>query len=336
VAEPLRDQYSRFGVHLLPISGSQYIFRIMVGTGHIDASMRTDQGRVRDHNEDYIASCEPTDASDASTNGWLYIVADGVGGADAGEVASQFAAEKTRQHYLANEEKLGWGERLQNAMQNANTDLRKMVAEEWEGKRMATTMVAVVIHDMIASIANVGDSRGYHWRNGKLKQITKDQSLVARLVEEGAISEEEALTHPRKNVILHSIGPESTPQIDSYEVKLNPGDILFLCSDGLTRHVSDSEIASIIESEAPAKATKMLIELANERGGEDNISAAVLVLGERPEEPSDNTSNDPVMVPGSEPIKSSLRARRVLWIYITILVIIQIILIILIWNLLTG
>jgi len=308
----------------------------MLGTGHIDASMRTDQGRVRDHNEDYIASCEPTNADGASKNGWLYILADGVGGADAGEVASEFAAERTLHHYLAGDSTADWGERLQNAMQNANDDLREMVAEEWEGKRMATTMVAVVIHGMIASIANVGDSRGYHWRNGELKQITKDQSLVARLVEEGAISEEEALNHPRKNVILHSIGPESTLQIDYYEVKLAPGEILFLCSDGLTRHVTDAEIASIIESEPPAKATELLIELANERGGEDNISAAVLLLGKQPEKSSDRNIADPVMVSGSGPTKSSSRARRVIWIYIAILVIIQIILIILIWNLLTG
>ena len=308
----------------------------MLGTGHIDASMRTDQGRVRDHNEDYIASCEPTDAADASKNGWIYILADGVGGADAGEVASEFATERTLYHYLADDSTVDWGERLQMAMQDANTDLRNMVAEEWEGKRMATTMVAVVIHDMIASIANVGDSRGYHWQQGELSQITKDQSLVARLVEEGAISEEEALNHPRKNVILHSVGPESTLQIDYYEVNLAPGELLILCSDGLTRHVSDAEIASIVESEPPAKATEKLIELANERGGEDNISAAVLLLGERPEESSDNTTADPVMVPGSDPNISSLRARRVLWIYIAILVIIQIILIFLIWNLLTG
>jgi len=308
----------------------------MLGTGHIDASMRTDQGRVRDHNEDYIASCEPTDASDASKNGWLYILADGVGGADAGEVASEFAVERTLYHYLADDSTADYGQRLQNAMRDANDDLRKMVAEEWEGKRMATTMVAVVIHEMIASIANVGDSRGYHWRQGELSQITKDQSLVARLVEEGAISEEEALNHPRKNVILHSIGPESALQIDYYEVELAPGEILFLCSDGLTRHVTDAEIASIIESEPPAEATKMLIELANERGGEDNISAAVLLLGEQPGESSDNRSADPVMVPGVALTKSSSRARRVLWIYIAILLIIQIIIIILIWNLLTG
>lgn len=308
----------------------------MLGTGHIDASMRTDQGRVRDHNEDYIASCEPSDAGDALKNGWVYIVADGVGGADAGEVASEFAAERTLYHYLADGSTNDWGERLEKAMQAANTDLRVMVAEEAEGRRMATTMVAVVIHSSVASIANVGDSRGYHWRDGKFSQITKDQSLVARLLEEGAISEEEALIHPRRNVILHSIGPELSPNIDTFEIDLLPEDIVVLCSDGLTRHVTDAEIASIVGDDKPSVATGRLIDLANERGGEDNITAAILLIGELPVESTDDASSDPVMVTGPEPASGNSRARRVLWIYTAILVIIQIIIIILIWNLLTS
>jgi protein phosphatase len=141
------------------------------------------------------------------------------------------------------------GKRLVNSMQTANTNLRQLVAERNQNKRMATTMVATAISDQIAYIANVGDSRGYHWRSSSLRQVTKDQSLVAKLVEEGAITEAEAATHPHRNVILYSIGSEKTPKIDLFEVVLDPGDIIFMCSDGLTRHVSDKEISDILGEE---------------------------------------------------------------------------------------
>ena len=186
----------------------------MIGDGHVDSSMRTDQGRVRDHNEDFVASHVPSSPEDISKNGQLYIVADGVGGSDAGEVASRFATERTIHYYLADGDTVDWGERLRQAMLDANTELRQLSGEKYEGLRMATTMVAAVLHNDGATLANVGDSRGYHWRDGVIYQITKDQSLVARLLEEGAITEEEAANHPRRNVILHSLGSESAPQID--------------------------------------------------------------------------------------------------------------------------
>ena len=248
--------------------------------------MRTDQGRVRSHNEDFVASHEPPGPEEESRDGRLYIVADGVGGSDAGEVASRYATERTIHHYLSAHEPSDWGERLRQAMLAANADLRQLTSEKHSGKRMATTMVAAVLHVDRATIANVGDSRGYHWRNGVMRQVTKDQSLVARLLEEGAITEEEAANHPRKNIILHSLGSESAPQIDLYELILATGEMLILCSDGLTRHVRDDEIASMVGEMAAQKATEKLVQLANERGGEDNISVAVLRIGERPPQAS--------------------------------------------------
>ena len=241
----------------------------MLKVGHIDAFMRTDQGRIRDHNEDFVASHEPAGPGEERQNGWLYIVADGVGGAQAGEVASRFAAERTLYHFLANLQMADWGQRLATAMKHANTDLRQLVLEDMVGNRMATTMVATVIHDDVATFANVGDSRGYHLRNGLLVQITKDHSLVARLVEEGAISEAEAANHPRKNVILHSLGSEDTPQIDIFNVDLAPGEQLILCSDGLTRHVADGEIAAIVKEYEPAQATFAPVFGARETKGDE-------------------------------------------------------------------
>ena len=241
----------------------------------VDASLQTHQGRVRNNNQDFVAWREPSNAEEARRQGWLYILADGAGGMDAGEVASRFATERTLHHYLAHEE-LSWGERLQTAMQAANVDLREMSARHEGNNRMATTMVAVVISGNRAHIANVGDSRAYFWRKGKLSQITKDQSLVAQLVDEGAITEEEAAVHPRRNVILYSLGSERTPRIDLFELSLEPGDRLMLCSDGLTRHVTDDEITSVLGQQAASEAAEMLISLANERGGQDNISVGIL------------------------------------------------------------
>jgi serine/threonine protein phosphatase PrpC len=309
---------------------------------HIEACLRTDTGRVRDHNEDFVDCWEPTNLDEAIQNGWLYIVADGVGGADAGEVASQFASERMISHYLNNHDDSDWGERLIQAMQAANTDLRQFVAERNDNSRMATTMVAAVIHHNKATIGNVGDSRGYHWQNGELKQITKDQSLVAKLVEEGAITEEEASLHPRRNVILYSLGSERQPKIDLFELTLDPGDILLLCSDGLTRHVTDEEIKDMINHKSLVAATESLIQLANERGGEDNISVAILrYLAQTTAETETQTMRQeigtPTYVPAnprSSAVVVPQRDRVLLWLVTIALSMVQIILIFLVWILL--
>jgi protein phosphatase len=304
----------------------------MVTNGQVEASMRTDQGRVRDHNEDFVAYYEPTDPEEELNNGWLYIVADGVGGADAGEVASQYATERTLHHYLNDDETGDWGKRLVRAMRTANTELREMVARQPQKLHMATTMVATVFHDSKATLANVGDSRGYHWRDGILLQVTKDQSLVARLLEEGAITEEEASKHPRRNVILHSLGSEKDPKIDLYDVDIASGELLILCSDGLTRHVSDEEISEIVGLEPPGEATSTLIRLANERGGEDNISVAVLHYGEQSAQMK-ATASSVKLVTGE---RVQVESRKTLWVYTAILCVIQTLLIVLVWFLIVA
>lgn len=249
------------------------------------AAWRTDPGLVRGHNEDFVAAFEPEKDSDREHNGWLYLVADGVGGADAGEVASEYASERTRYHYLAAVDRRDWGKRLVDAMQMANTDLRRLAAQRSDSRRMATTMVALVVQDGWAYIGNVGDSRAYRWREGVLAQMTRDQSLVAQLLQEGAITAEEAATYPYKNIILSSLGSERKPPIDLYQVPLQPGDQLVLCSDGLTRHIEDAEISRLLSQASPDEAVDTLVELARERGGEDNITVAIIRYGEVPEIP---------------------------------------------------
>ncbi len=314
----------------------------MSNLGQITATLRTDTGLVRDHNEDFVSYHEPSDAAEEKANGWLYIVADGVGGADAGEVASELASERTAFHYLAHPEESNWGQRLVKAMQAANTDLRQYVLERGDNSRMATTMVTAVIKNNHAFIGNVGDSRGYHWRKGKLSQITKDQSLVAKLVEEGAITEEEAQFHPRRNVILYSIGSERAPKIELFEQSLEHGDILFLCSDGLTRHVYDEEIAQILGGKSPDEASKILIRKANERGGEDNISVGIVLFeGETAvshttalNSTSKNGSQPRVVMDGNPSANVLVFNRSLLLLYTLLLGLVQIILTFLVWFLL--
>ncbi len=252
----------------------------MTNMGKIDASLLTDTGQARSHNEDFVQAREPVDEEDSRVNGFVYIVADGVGGADAGEVASRFATERVVHHYINSDKEKDRAKRMRNAFFSANKELRDMAAARDENSRMATTMVAAVIHRDDALFTNVGDSRGYHWRDGNLRQITKDHSLVAKLVEEEVLTEEEALNYPRPNVILYSLGSEQKPQIDSFAVSLVEGDIVLLCSDGLTRHVADNEISQFLEDEPQANsAASKLLNLANDRGGHDNISVAVIHYG---------------------------------------------------------
>ena len=312
----------------------------MSNLGQITAALRTDTGLIRDHNEDFVSHWEPTNAEEEAKNGWLYIVADGVGGADAGEVASELTTERTINYYLAHPDEPDWGQRLLNAMQAANNDLRQYVLERNDNSRMATTMVAAVLQNNRALIANVGDSRGYLWRNGRISQITKDQSLVAKLVEEGAITEEEAHFHPRRNVILYSLGSERSPKIDLFQQTLEFGDILLLCSDGLTRHVGDEEIAEILGNESPDKAAISLIRKANERGGEDNISVGIIRFeGETAVFPSmtkkkASNGTQPLVTAGSAPANVLVVNRSLLWLYTVALGLVQTILIFLVWLLL--
>jgi PPM family protein phosphatase len=306
----------------------------MSGLSPIKADLQTDRGLVRDHNEDFVICHEPTSLDEEASNGWLYIVADGVGGADAGEIASEYASQQTIAHYLADNGESNPGKRLVDSMQAANTKLRQLVADRNQNKRMATTMVATAIRDQVAYIANVGDSRGYHWRGNSLQQVTKDQSLVAKLVEEGAITEAEAANHPHRNVILYSIGSEKTPQIDLFEIALDPGDIIFLCSDGLTRHVSDEEIRDILGTEALESATSSLIQLANQRGGQDNISAAIITYGDASSAANGKGEKRVAMPVVSSKVRKAAPNRRFLVPYTIFLSIVEAILIVMAWLML--
>lgn len=249
----------------------------MTSIGSVQSAYLTHRGQIRDHNEDFVTMREPKDDQDITSNGWVYIVADGVGGADAGEVASSFATESAVKHYMS-ESDYEFPERLKHSIEMAHNDLCDLIDERKDDRRMGTTMVAAVIAEGQAIMANVGDSRGYHIRDGHIRQITKDHSLVAKLLEEGIVTNEEAEALNIGNIILQSIGSEQQPVVDIFTFSLQENDAILLCSDGLTNHVEDSELADIISASSPEEASQKLVDLANERGGYDNITVLIAKL----------------------------------------------------------
>jgi PPM family protein phosphatase len=247
------------------------------------AAAMTDVGRVREHNEDSVMAIEYTRESMVEpAEEHLYVVADGMGGAEAGEVASAIAVETIRAYI---ESKLEGGgtangaELLAAALEEANSRIIEYVASHPESRGMGSTGVCALVTPSNAAVAWVGDSRGYLMEGAALRQVTKDHSLVQRLVEIGQITAEEARTHEHKNVITRSLGArQSGPAgAEALALKLKRGDKLMLCSDGLTAHVEDDQIHEILgRHHDPYEAARELIVAANAGGGTDNISVVVV------------------------------------------------------------
>lgn len=253
------------------------------------AGSYTDTGLVRDHNEDSLFKLTLCLENNGQRQSWgLYIVADGMGGHAAGEVASgltiRHAARTIIDSYL---QQMLSGQRLyheaemRSLVQQAVLEANAAIASE--GRAQANDMgstitMALVIGDR-AVIANVGDSRTYLYRDGKLHRITKDHSLVMRLVELGHLQEDDIYTHPQRNAVLRSLGDRKEPQVDLFSLRLRPGDALLLCSDGQWEMTRDPLMERIIAEEAdPQQASKMLVEAANQAGGEDNIAVILVRL----------------------------------------------------------
>ncbi len=252
----------------------------------IQATLVTDIGRVRSRNQDTLGQCVPVDPALLADSGRLYIVADGaggVGGAVAGKVASRFAVWKVKDIYFrAAGSQAPIGERLRAAMLATNDAIREHVERPRRTRQMATTMVAAVFHGPELTLANVGDSRGYLVRDGAIQQLTRDHSLVAGLVADGIITAEEAANHPQRNVILYSLGSAPhEPRIDIFSVALRPKDVILLCTDGLTRYADEQQLLALLSQKPAEKAAQRLIDFANESGGADNVSVALLTVKKR-------------------------------------------------------
>lgn len=249
----------------------------------------TDVGRVREHNEDnFLAVDLGTDKRASSgqafsgpllQRGLSLVVADGMGGAAAGEVASQMAVDTLHEAFKAAD--LGGTVRvepdviglLETAINRANESIFRKGQESKEHQGMGTTLTASVVLGDSLYLSQVGDSRGYILRKGKLVQMTRDQSLIGQLIEEGTLTEEQAEKLGGKNIILQALGVEESLKIDSKRYEILRDDVLLLCSDGLTGMVTDEEIEQILVGEPDlGKAVRKLIDAANEGGGKDNIT----------------------------------------------------------------
>jgi protein phosphatase len=210
----------------------------------------------------------------------LFVVADGMGGHRGGEIASALAVKTIESSYYADT-----GPSRSAALKLAVEGANRLILEEAISNPsltgMGTTCTAMAVHGGFAYFVHVGDSRAYVLREGEFVQLTQDHSLVGEMVRSGILSDEDARNHPKRNVITRSLGVQSTVVADTpfTPFKLEQNDVFVLCSDGLTSMVDDAEIAELAEGNTPSTTTKMLVDLANQRGGKDNITAVVVKVG---------------------------------------------------------
>jgi protein phosphatase len=244
----------------------------------------TDVGRVRTNNEDCFRIVAPLH---------LFVLSDGMGGEAHGEVASALAVETVVKHCiealdnpavtLYGQQQAAWSEktkRLSSAAHLANTKIFSSAQEHTEQKGMGATLTAAWIDGAKLSIVHVGDSRAYLLRSGTLQQLTSDHSLVAEQVRHGILTAAEAEESQMQSVLLRALGSQPDVEVDAEEHMVVARDILLLCSDGLTRMVIEPEIAGTLQSEPDAvKAAQKLVDLANDRGGSDNVTVIVVRIG---------------------------------------------------------
>jgi PPM family protein phosphatase len=243
-----------------------------------DTAALSHPGRKRRHNEDSYVVQPP-----------LFAVADGMGGAKAGEVASGLAAAAVQES--ANEAESGEA-RVAALIEEANRRVFRRATEDRDASGMGTTMTVALVEDNHVAIGHVGDSRAYLIRGGELEQLTDDHSLVAELVRSGKLTPEEAESHPQRSVITRALGTEADVDVDTFSVDAAPGDLFLLCSDGLTTMVDDRTILNAVERHRPnlKDAAKALINAANRGGGEDNITVVFFEVSGA-EQPADQTED---------------------------------------------
>jgi serine/threonine protein phosphatase PrpC len=224
----------------------------------------TDPGRRRRRNEDAFVLEPP-----------LFAVADGMGGAQAGEIASRIAASVLRDSAADSGEAA-----VVTLIQEANRRVYEAAATDEARSGMGTTITAALVEDGTVRIGHVGDSRAYRVRDGRLEQLTEDHSLVAELVRSGRLSPEEADIHPQRSVITRALGTDPDVDVDTFSVETRPGDVFMLCSDGLTSMVDDQSILDIVEQHRSSLelAARKLVDAANRGGGEDNITVVVFEI----------------------------------------------------------
>jgi protein phosphatase len=239
-----------------------------------DQAYRTDTGRQRNANEDSVFTRSP-----------VFVVADGMGGAQAGEVASKAAAESFDRNLPSSPPEL----LLRETIVAANRTIHEHARRDPELAGMGTTITAAIVNaesDEVA-IGHVGDSRAYRLRGGKLERLTRDHSLVEEMRRKGQLTEAQAEDHPQRSIITRALGPEPEVEVDVQTVPAQPGDVFLICSDGLTTMLDDEQIARVlIRASSMESAVRALVDEANRAGGRDNITVVAFRLGDAAAAPS--------------------------------------------------
>jgi PPM family protein phosphatase len=274
---------------------------------------RSDVGRVREGNEDSFMVHAP-----------LFAVADGMGGHQGGEVASQLALETLGR--LTLEDSRDTAPNLADAVREANRAVLQRASTDPGLHGMGTTLTAVVAGANRVFLAHVGDSRAYLLRDGRLEQLTEDHTVVESLVQEGRLTRQEAEIHPQRSILTRALGVEGDIDVDERSEEVQPGDRILLCSDGLTGMVPEPEIQRILaELDDPQRAADALVDAANDAGGQDNITALVLDMV-----PDDGATETPpvsapapaVAPPEEEPRRSRWGRRLALWVLLPLVLIV--------------
>lgn len=287
-----------------PESGGNYEGEWVDGASSIH--LISDVGRKREHNEDSCIVCFPDDETIRRRRGVLLAVADGMGGASAGEHASHLALTALVNDYYHNESDL-IPDALEAAIKQANKAIYDEAEADFELQGMGTTVSALVLHESNAYIGQVGDSRVYLLRASQgLTQITDDHSLVWEQLKAGIITEEEAKSHSLRNLITRAVGIKSDVEVDSFSFGLERDDILLVCSDGLCGMINDSEILEGMQAETLQGAGQLLIEKALEAGGTDNVTSGLIQVTGIPEKSSIQGGGEEVLAP-SDGIISRLK-----------------------------
>jgi serine/threonine protein phosphatase PrpC len=269
-------------------------------------AVATHTGRKRRHNEDAYVLEPP-----------LFAIADGMGGARAGEVASSLAAAALQSGKVD-----GNGEeRVTALIQAANRSVYERSSQDAEVAGMGTTMTVALVEDSTVTLGHVGDSRAYVLRDGELEQLTNDHSLVAELVRGGKLSAEEAEHHPQRSVITRALGTDPDVDVDTFTVEAEDGDVFVLCSDGLTDMVGDDEIGEVLarSRENLKEAAEELVRRANKAGGQDNITVVAFEMTDEPDEQTlERTVEQTQPMPAAEATLESERRR--IWRFLPLLI----------------
>jgi len=232
----------------------------------------TDIGIRRKLNQDYVFTSEISIGNLDN----LFIVADGMGGHNAGDYASKYTV-RTIVEEVGRAREESTVTILENAIKKANAHIRKKANEVEDYNGMGTTVVAATIEDDVLTVANVGDSRLYVINSDEIKQITRDHSLVEEMIRMGGLAREQARSHPDKNIITRAIGAQDDVDVDFFHVRLEKGDMILMCSDGLTNMVEDEEIRLILNGQRDiVEKAQRLVYAANENGGKDNIAVVLI------------------------------------------------------------